>query len=561
MRNEAPSVYITAYQPQYSQLRQFIDGYLNILTPNMGLGKKKGAAVSKTPGLDFYRRMYATSSTPITRLNLPFFTDSIRAFTSEYADTFSPVSQRGAQMLGGEFITGLGGAGESVVGGAAALAGSIANIGAAAENSGNKSVIDKVSKAAIQGTNKAFNAAFGTSIDFQKNEGLQTIGAPGTYIETPKFYQYSPTDAGLEISFALSNTLNNDGRRMNHKFIKDFTRMNRPFRTGPIGMTFPAIYNIVLPGQRYIQWAFLESFNVNMLGMRRRIRLSNGGSEVVPEGYTCNFNFRSLTLEAANFIDEMDRYGDFASGENSYAELKGIEEAAMQQDVERLNRAAMQRQERLARASSTGGSQRSPLLQDYTAGRPADETFEQARHASAGSAAKTPGIPGYSTTTSVSPAEARRREDAARDVEAYRRSLASRTDTEFGKEQQALLSQQLLGEPGSVFKGRQGFLHKTEDWSSREEGMPLDPRAAALNYGRATGQIPMENQERDFYHRQNQMGIVDFPNRVPTAQERAEQELRDMERQGQGQPTSSGRNQPTAEDARAILDYLNKQED
>ena len=351
MRNEAPSVYISAYNLEFSQLRTFIDGYINVLSPTHGLDKK--AAPAKDPGMQFYRNLYGTGTSLITRLNLPFFTDNIRAFTTEFADTFSPVSQRGAQMMGGEFMTGLGAAGESVLGGAAALASNIANIGAAAENAGNKSVIDKVSKAAIRGTNKAFNLAFGLDVDFQKNEGLQTIGAPGTYIETPKFYQYSPTDSGLEISFALSNTLNDDSIRMNKKFIKDFTRMNRPYRTGSIGMTFPAIYNIVLPGQRYIQWASLESFNINMIGMRRRIRLPNGGSEVVPEGYTCNFNFRSLTLEAANFLDYMDQYGSFTEGTDSYAALKEKEEALMteqknkmiQMNAKRLNRLAKERGE------------------------------------------------------------------------------------------------------------------------------------------------------------------------------------------------------------------------
>ena len=363
MRNEAPSVYITAYNLEYSQLRTFIDGYLNILSPSHFL--EKGAAPSADPGLDFYKRLYGTSSTPITRLNLPFFTDNIRAFTTEFADTFSPVSQRGAQMLGGEFMTGLGAAGESVVGGAAALAGNIANIGSAAENSGNKSVMDKVSKAAIQGTNKAFNMAFGQDINFQQNEGLQTIGAPGTYIETPKFYQYGNTDAGLEISFALSNTLNDDGKQMNHQFIKDFTRMNRPYRTGSIGMTFPAIYNIVLPGQRYIQWAFLESFNINMIGMRRRIPLQGGGSEVVPEGYSCSFNFRSLTLEAANFLDEMDRYGDFEGGQNSYAALKRREEELMFEQQE-ASRAAYDKRKIRPRASSAGGVPRKPFVWEPT---------------------------------------------------------------------------------------------------------------------------------------------------------------------------------------------------
>ena len=33
LRNEAPSAYVTAYELKYSQLRTFIDGYMNILSP------------------------------------------------------------------------------------------------------------------------------------------------------------------------------------------------------------------------------------------------------------------------------------------------------------------------------------------------------------------------------------------------------------------------------------------------------------------------------------------------------------------------------------------------
>lgn len=347
MRNEAPAAYISAYELQFSQLRSFIDGYLNILSPtHFGNINKKGTK-SATPGLDFYKRLYGTSTDPITRLSFPFFSDNIRSFSTEFADTFSPVSQRGAKMLGGEFLEGLGGAGESVVGGAAALASGIVNIGAASENAGDKSLIDKVSKAGIRGANSLFNKAFGTNVDFG-NPGMQTIGAPGTYIETPKFYQYSNTDNGLELSFALSNTLHDYAKDQNYKFIKDFTRMNRPFRTGSIGMTFPAIYNIVVPGQRYIMWAYLEDFNVGLLGMRRRIRLPNGGSRIVPEAYSCQFSFRSLTIEAANFIDEMDKFGSFGDegDENSYIALKKAEEASLEGTRQRQDTAARERSER-----------------------------------------------------------------------------------------------------------------------------------------------------------------------------------------------------------------------
>ena len=343
MRNEAPAAYVTAYELEFSQLRSFIDGYLNILSPtHFGTINKKGAT-SANPGLDFYKRLYGTSTEPITRFSFPFFSDNIRGFTSEFSDSFSPISQRGAKVLGGEFLQGLGGAGESIVGGAAALANAVTNIGDASDNSGGKSFVDKVYKTAVNTSNDVFSKLLNKDV----NLGKQTVGAPGTYIETPQFYQYSNTDNGLELSFALSNTLNDDAKDQNHKFITDFTRMNRPYRTGPIGMTFPAIYNVVIPGQRYIMWASLESFNVGLLGMRRRIKLPNGGSRVIPEAYSCQFTFKSLTIEAANFMDEIDKFGSFAGDADSYSALKKAEEKSLEGIKQKLNDAAIDRTNRV----------------------------------------------------------------------------------------------------------------------------------------------------------------------------------------------------------------------
>ena len=374
MRNEAPAAYVTAYNLEFSQLRSFIDGYLNIL----GANTKKGAK-SADPGLDFYKRLYGTSSDPITRFSFPFFSDNIRSFTSEFSDSFSPISQRGAKMLGGEFIEGIGGAGESLVGGGAALVNSIANIGNTTDNSGDKSLMDKVSRAGIAKTNSVFSKVLGKDV----NLGQQTIGAPGSYIETPKFYQYSNTDNGLELSFALSNTLNNDAKNQNHKFITDFTRMNRPYRTGPIGMTFPAIYNIVVPGQRYIMWASLESFNVGLLGMRRRIKTPNGGSRVIPEAYSCQFSFRSLTIEAANFMDEIDKFGSFAGDENSYASLKKAEHDSLEHTKEQLNRAAIGRsQDQARRIEPNYTVPRNTRVQDYPSGVDPNRPGQQNIHGS-----------------------------------------------------------------------------------------------------------------------------------------------------------------------------------
>ena len=337
LRNEAPSAYITAYELKYSQLRSFVDGYMNILSPQNNSGSY---ANSKNPGLDFYKGLYTVKDGPIARLNFPFFEDSFRSFSTEFADTFSPISQRGAQMFGGQAIQGLGGAAESLAGGGLAAVNALASFGDTG-NGGDQTLADKVAKTAS-------GVATGVAKTLGLNPGRQTIGTPGSYIETPKFFQYSNTDNGLQIGFTLSNTLEDDSIDKNFKFICDFTKMNRPYRYGPIGMDFPAIYNLVVPGLRYIQWAFLENFEVSMLGNRRKI-----GSRVIPEAYVCNFTFRSLTVEPANFMEELcenrDAFGDF----DSYSANQAKQELSFQKGKYERER-TLNKRSKLAKAIREG---------------------------------------------------------------------------------------------------------------------------------------------------------------------------------------------------------------
>ena len=230
LRNQAPNAYVTAYKMDFSQLQQFIDGYINI-AESARVAKQKGT----NPGLQFYKDMYK-SGTIFADINFPYFGDAIRGFSSEYANTFSPISQRGAKFLFGDSIQGLGGAGESLIGGAVAL-------GREGGNMGGNALSDKVA-GAVGGVGDRAGAAF-EKFTGRKLPGLQTVGAPGSFIETPQFYQYSNTDQNVEIEFVLSNTLHDyrtgpEGFKQNKTFIKEFTMMNRPYRYGPIEMTFPS---------------------------------------------------------------------------------------------------------------------------------------------------------------------------------------------------------------------------------------------------------------------------------------------------------------------------------
>jgi len=127
----------------------------------------------------------------------------------------------------------------------------------------------------------------------------ETESNPGSYIETPKLYEYSQNDSGLDVSFVLSNTVNFDDGK-NAKLVNLLTSINRPLRKNSIIMEPPRIYEVKLPGIRFIKWAYCSSFSVQLLGAKQMY-----GSEIIPEGYLINMTFTSLTTEVSNFMEKV----------------------------------------------------------------------------------------------------------------------------------------------------------------------------------------------------------------------------------------------------------------
>ena len=98
LREQTPNAYVTAYKMEFSQLQQFIDGYINIASSSARAEK-----LGTNPGLQFYKDMYSSGSV-LADINFPFFDDNIRGFTSEYENTFSPIRQRAGTFLFGDAI-------------------------------------------------------------------------------------------------------------------------------------------------------------------------------------------------------------------------------------------------------------------------------------------------------------------------------------------------------------------------------------------------------------------------------------------------------------------------
>ena len=329
-RDEAPCAFVRAFELEYSQLQQFVAGYINLATPVIESGvqnvrnavadTKAGKALGATKAppkkafnsMDFYRNLYQ-SNKPIESYNFPFFNDNIRGFSNAYDDTFSSISQRGGKFMGAGLVDKLTPLGEELAFGGAAgfdqIKGIYESAKLGAEGAGEDASMGEKIRAGFKGAGSFAARA-------------PDARAPGSYIETPKMYQYDMTDAPLTVNFVLANTIDEEDAGRNTAFIRQFTAINRPRRKGPIAITFPAIYHVEVPGLRYIEWAYLSNFSIGLIGTRRKIN-----NQVIPEAYSCSFEFTSLTIEAANFMDELDNAGggDFDAFDEG-ADTRGLAE-------------------------------------------------------------------------------------------------------------------------------------------------------------------------------------------------------------------------------------------
>lgn len=261
-RNRAPRVYLKSYKVKSSESLNRIKSYSNV--------------VANTDAEKFYDKLYSEIADPEDIFRIPFLGDSVRSFSNEYGDTFQSAFLGGVDsvLMGASKL--FGEAGTYV--GINNINGIKEGVGAAMEG---KSVGD-IMKAAGNEMGKGYSTA------------------PGSYIETPKLYQYAQNDAGLEVSFVLDNTLNADNEK-NTKLVEHLTRINRPKRINSIIMEPPRIYEVKLAGVRYMRWASCSSFSLQLLGAKRMI-----DGKIIPEGYLVNMSFTSLTTEVSNFMDKIN---------------------------------------------------------------------------------------------------------------------------------------------------------------------------------------------------------------------------------------------------------------
>ncbi len=230
---------------------------------------------------EFYDKLYGDATEPEDDFNFPFFQDSIRSFGNVFGDTF----QNG--------FGGGGGIGEALDGKFQTAASIVAQGANAA------SISKRIGGAMIEGALNGSTVTESATNSIRAGIGAMAGTSPGSYMETPKFYEYSSANEGpLNVSFVLANTINDDYDK-NYKLIKRLTEINRPKRINSIAMEPPRIYQVKVPGHRFIRWAYCSDFDVTFLGTKRNI-----DGIIVPEGYQVSMSFQSLTIEVSNFMDK-----------------------------------------------------------------------------------------------------------------------------------------------------------------------------------------------------------------------------------------------------------------
>lgn len=148
--------------------------------------------------------------------------------------------------------------------------------------------------------------------------GLSTsmnIMEPGIYIEKPQFYQFAAGGERLTFSFPLINTgwATFEDVQRNWQLIYMLVYQNRPNRKSRDLIEPPCLYEVMIPGIKYMPYAYIGGLQVDFMGSRRsyyvNVPNSAGGSTriqtIIPDAYMVSITLNGLIAESRNFLYHM----------------------------------------------------------------------------------------------------------------------------------------------------------------------------------------------------------------------------------------------------------------
>lgn len=267
LRSNAPKVLIRSYKVKSNLLLNRLKSYIEVGSSIVGAGdgSKK-----------FYEQLYGDATTPEDDFYFPYFENTARNISNGWGDTFT-------NGVGGGLGQGLDTMTQSYLGTAAQLKGLLPSSESLGEA---KDILFDKNKSAVEKL---------TDMGSKLSQG----SSPGSYIETPKFYDYASAKEGsLNVKFVLSNTLNSDFDK-NYQFVRKLIEINKPKRNDAISVDPPRIYRVKLYGYRFMPWAYVNNLNIEMVGTKRMVN-----NVIMPEAYDISIGFEPLTIEVSNFMSE-----------------------------------------------------------------------------------------------------------------------------------------------------------------------------------------------------------------------------------------------------------------
>jgi hypothetical protein len=138
--------------------------------------------------------------------------------------------------------------------------------------------------------------------------------APGVYIEKAKQFSMGNQGKDVTIRFPLLNTGSADSISANWQLLFGLIYQNKPGRVTRSIIDMPVIYEVNIPGNTFMPYAFISELSVNFLGARRLMPLdvpvpeagqSTGVttiSAIIPDAYDVTITLTGLNEETRNFM-------------------------------------------------------------------------------------------------------------------------------------------------------------------------------------------------------------------------------------------------------------------
>lgn len=127
---------------------------------------------------------------------------------------------------------------------------------------------------------------------------------PGTYIQRPKFYNFSSTGASLNIQFTLFNTLNEMMFLQNSQLITKLILANTSRRIDKVTVKPPCLYEVTVPGKAFYPYCYVKSLKVEHVGVKRLVKNSINKQAIVPDAYSVNITVESLVSDINNLYEQ-----------------------------------------------------------------------------------------------------------------------------------------------------------------------------------------------------------------------------------------------------------------